>query len=206
MSEFEVIPADRVPGDRLEAAYTGLAVLPRVLQEARAVLVERESILAAARQEATSIMEQARREADDLRAVAAQEAAIEIRHRFEAFLGDVTRRLEEEGEERTALLREAAFELAGAVVRMSHDRDPAAIEALVMTVAGEVERFTPIGVRIGPADAAFVGMEAGGVLGGLEVVVDESLDRGAILIRTRHGDVRSSFQDRIDALRGSLGS
>jgi flagellar biosynthesis/type III secretory pathway protein FliH len=204
MSETRVVRAAEVPPGALAPAYTGLAVLPRTVQEASRIVAHREELLDAAREEAASILRKAREDADALRETMEQELTEQVRRRFEELVAGMSREIEESKTEQAALLRESAIELACKVVRMSHDRDPSAIEALVSTVGEEVARFTPTGVRIGPADAAFVGVSTGAVFAGLEVVIDDSLGRGEIVIATPHGNFRSSFEERINALRDSL--
>lgn len=204
MSEIEVVRADQVPPGTLAAAYTGVAVLPGDVRRASRIIAERDALLEAARRDAAAIVAAASQEAEALRESTRNAMVAEARSRVEILLAAMQRELDESREERVAVLREAAVELACRVVRMSHDRHPEALEALVTDVAEEVERFTPVAVRIGAADAAFVGLESEAVLAGLKVVVDETLPRGTVLIETMHGNIRSSFEERADALRRRL--
>ena len=178
-----------VPREELDARAAAEAIL-------EAAKAEADALLARARAEVADVAEHARREAEETEQAKLAAAWLALRAREE-------RRADQDLERAVKLAAVLAERLLGHAL----EADPATVVALARTALAEARGARRATVMAHPHDADVLGahlQSLGLPQESLEVIADDTLQRGSLVVQTELGAIDARLRPQLDRLAAAL--
>lgn len=184
-----------------------IRVEPLIVSEAR---LQATAMIMRARAQASAMLEEARAESEALRASVRERAEREARERIVAQYAAIIEAAEREARQTERDIVALALEVARHVIGAEITMNPAAIEPIARKALARVRRARSVVLRVHADDLAYVCEHArawlapGAEPSVFEVVADNSVDRGGVVVECDLGRIDARIESQLQAIARAL--